>query len=146
MIIQTPAGSSAGSAAGVAAGFAALAISTETDGSTVQPATRAALYGMKGTLGSIPTWGSQPITAVLDTVGGMAKSPADLAHLFEILQTRDYKDSLNASWAGVKVGFVNPRLWQPASFVVEPVAEFTEQAVSQLTAFNSSVISRHAVP
>ncbi|KAF2469965.1 amidase signature enzyme [Lindgomyces ingoldianus] len=125
---STPAGSSAGSAAGIAAGFAALGVSTETDGSTVQPATRAALYGLKATLGSAPTWGSQPITPIFDSIGGMAKTPSDLANLMEVLQEKRYAEFLTKSWEGLKIGFVDPALWQPAPFVVEPVPEFTAQS------------------
>lgn len=84
---------------------------------------------MKGTLGSSPTWGSQPITDVFDSIGGMAKSPKDLAHLIGVLQSKDFTTSLSTSWEGLKVGFVDPKLWQPATFVVEPVEEFTEQSV-----------------
>ncbi|KAI4184066.1 MAG: hypothetical protein L6R41_004993 [Letrouitia leprolyta] len=54
---STPAGSSAGSAAGEAAGFAPVSIGTESDGSVVQPATRALLYGMKATLHTVNTFG-----------------------------------------------------------------------------------------
>ncbi|KAJ4295247.1 hypothetical protein N0V90_007258 [Kalmusia sp. IMI 367209] len=141
---STPAGSSAGSAVGVAAGFAALAISTETDGSTVQPATRAALYGLKGTLGSVPTWGSQPITDVLDSIGGMAKTATDLANLFGVLQEKDYTGSLNSSCEGIKLGFVDPELWQPASFVVEPVPEFTEQTLQAYASAVETIRSKGA--
>lgn len=85
---------------------------------------------MKGTLGSSPTWGSQPLTSVLDSIGGMAKTPEDLAHLMGVLQSKDYTAFLVSSWSGLKVGFVDPKLWQPADFVVESIESFTEQSVS----------------
>ncbi|KAJ8133542.1 hypothetical protein O1611_g75 [Lasiodiplodia mahajangana] len=44
-------GSSSGSAAGTAAGFSAFGMGSESDGSIVQPAVRAALYSIKGTDG-----------------------------------------------------------------------------------------------
>ena len=130
--MQTPAGSSSGPAAGLAAGFAALSVSTESDGSTVQPATRAAVYGLKATLGSIPTDGTQPITPVINCVGTMAKSPRDLASLVGILQDKDYRPSLTKSWKNLKVGFVDLALWQPAPFITEPREDFRTQSVSNL--------------
>ncbi|KAI9727711.1 MAG: hypothetical protein M1828_005939 [Chrysothrix sp. TS-e1954] len=130
---STPSGSSSGSAVGVAAGFAPLAIGTETDGSIVQPATRAALYGMKGTLGSIPTDGIQPISAMLDCAGAMAKTPHDLAELMVILQgDQDLKPFLRYAWGDIRVGFVDPDLWQPADSVVEPNEGFRKQTYNEI--------------
>ncbi|KAH8704214.1 amidase signature domain-containing protein [Talaromyces proteolyticus] len=134
---STPAGSSSGSAAGVASGFSPISIGTETDGSLVQPATRAALYGMKGTLGSVDTFGVQPISPVLDCIGGMAKSPKDLASLFNVLQpTRNYEKFLTGSWENLKIGVVDPLQWQPADFIVEPREDFLNQS---LTAFHNAI-------
>ena len=114
----------------MAAGFAPVSIGTETDGSLVQPATRAALYGMKATPGSVETAGIQPISPAFDSVGGMAKSLEDLANIMGILLRRtDYPSYLNGSWKGLRVGFVDPNLWQPADFVVEPNEGFREQTV-----------------
>lgn len=83
--LQAPAGSSSGSAAGLAAGFAPLALATETDGSMVQPASRAALYGLKATVGLLSTEETTPWSSLTDSIGGMANSPQDLAALFEVL-------------------------------------------------------------
>ena len=114
----------------MAAGFAPVSIGTETDGSLVQPATRAALYGMKATPGSVNTAGIQPISPAFDSVGGLAKTPEDLANIMGILQRRtDYPSYLKGSWNGLKVGFVDPSLWQPAEFVVEPNEGFRKQTV-----------------
>ncbi|KAF7893075.1 uncharacterized protein EAF02_000613 [Botrytis sinoallii] len=68
--LLAPAGSSSGSASGVAAGFAPLAIATETDGSITQPANRAALFGIKVTVGRASTEGTAPWSALTDSVGG----------------------------------------------------------------------------
>ena len=118
----------------MAAGFAPLSIGTETDGSLVQPATRAALYGMKATPGSVDTAGIQPISPAFDSVGGLAKNPTDLANLMGILLRRmDYTSYLGGSWTGLRVGFVDPNLWQPADFVVEPNEGFREQTVRKVS-------------
>ena len=114
----------------MAAGFAPVSIGTETDGSLVQPATRAALYGMKATPGSVDSAGIQPISPEFDSVGGLAKTPRDLANIMGILLRRTFDSShLEGSWKGLGVGFVDPSLWQPAEFVVEPNESFRKQTV-----------------
>ena len=114
----------------MAAGFAPVSIGTETDGSLVQPATRAALYGMKATPGLVNTAGIQPISPAFDSVGGLAKTSEDLANIMGVLQGRtDYSSYLEGSWKGLTVGFVDPSLWQPAEFVVEPNEGFRKQTV-----------------
>ncbi|KAL8709338.1 MAG: hypothetical protein Q9220_005931 [cf. Caloplaca sp. 1 TL-2023] len=137
---STPAGSSAGSAAGVAAGFAPISIGTESDGSLVQPATRASLYAMKATLGTVDTFGVQPISPEFDSVGGMAKTVEDLARIMEILQEgRDYTSCLTSSFKGLRLGFVDPELWKAANFVVEPNERFEEQTLAAMNAAISKI-------
>ena len=131
MFRKTPCGSSSGSAIGVAAGFAPISVGSECDGSIVQPACRAALYGMKATPGTIPGEGAFPTSRAFDSHGGMAKTPDDLAKIMGLLMTKHFDSSLSPSWKGIGVGFVDPRLWQPASFVVEENEEFRLQAVRQ---------------
>jgi amidase len=105
----------------VAAGFAPLALATETDGSIVQPANRAALYGLKATVGLISTEGTAPWSSLTDSIGGMARTPADLAALMSILlNDTDFTSSLAGSWEGQRVGFVDPTLWSFVPFICDP--------------------------
>lgn len=62
----------------------------------------------------------------------MAKSVKDLADLMTILMDSHQDFSMNVlkSWKGLRVGFVDPDLWQPAPFVVEPNEDFKAQTVS----------------
>jgi amidase len=60
-------GSSSGSAVGVSAGFAAGAIGTDTTGSNLEPASRAALFGMRASVGLISRAGVLPTTSTGDT-------------------------------------------------------------------------------
>lgn len=77
--MQNPSGSSSGSAVGVSAGFASLYFGTETDGSIVLPANRAALYGIKATVGSVSAVGVIPVAPKLTgSIWVMAKSVWDL--------------------------------------------------------------------
>ncbi|KAL8854605.1 MAG: hypothetical protein Q9221_000640 [Calogaya cf. arnoldii] len=131
----TPAGSSAGSAAGVAAGFAPVSIGTESDGSLVQPATRASLYAMKATLHTVDTFGIQPISPEFDSAGGMAKTVEDLAKIMDLLQEgKHYTSHMTSSFKGLRLGFVDPELWKAADLVVEPNEEFDEQNLAAMNA------------
>lgn len=127
---ETPCGSSSGSAVGVAAGFGPVAIGTETDGSVVQPSTRAALYGLKCTVGLTENAGISSISSAFDSLGAMAKSTADLSAVLEVLmESPNLFKSQTGTWTGLSVGFVDPSLWQPADFVVEPNEGFRKQTV-----------------
>ncbi len=75
---RTPGGSSSGSAAAVAAGQVRLATGTQTAGSINRPASYCAVVGFKPTFGLLPTAGVKPLSPVLDTVGFLAASVADV--------------------------------------------------------------------
>ncbi|KAL8948364.1 MAG: hypothetical protein Q9222_005448 [Ikaeria aurantiellina] len=137
---STPAGSSAGSAVGTAAGFAPVSIGTESDGSVVQPAARALLYGMKATLNTVDTFGIQPISPEFDSVGGMAKTVEDLAQIMGLLQGgRDYTPHLTSSFKGLRLGSVDPGSWKAADFVVEPNQDFDQQNLAAMNAAISKI-------
>ncbi|KAJ5709046.1 hypothetical protein N7493_010380, partial [Penicillium malachiteum] len=104
-------GSSSGSAVGVAAGFAPLAIGTEDNGSIVQPCGRSSLYGLKITVGDVSTEGTSPLSSFTDSLGPMTRCVEDLAALLGILLQRDFSSSLTKTWQGLKIGFVNPKIW-----------------------------------
>lgn len=129
--LKTPGGSSSGSGAGVAAGFAPISLGTETDGSIVQPASRAALYALKPTFGSTSSRGIMPVAPSFDTVGGMAKTVKDLADITGVISGgKDFSTYLRKSWTGLTAGFVDPNIWQPAPIAVEPREDFLKQSVS----------------
>ncbi|MCJ1313133.1 hypothetical protein MMC25_006810 [Agyrium rufum] len=83
--INGPGGSSSGPAIGVSAGFAPAAIGTETSGSLIFPADRAALYTIKPTPGLIPQAGIVPVSYSFDTAGPMAKFSRNVALLLDVL-------------------------------------------------------------
>ncbi|KAI4111248.1 MAG: hypothetical protein LQ339_000709 [Xanthoria mediterranea] len=82
---SNPDGSSFGSAIAVSAGLTPFALGTETDGSLIMPANRAALYTMKPTIGIVSQQGIVPVSHICDTAGPMTKSVLDLAHLMDII-------------------------------------------------------------
>lgn len=76
---RTPGGSSSGSAAAVAAGMVPVALGSQTVGSIVRPATYCGVYGLKPTHGAIDASGVMPLSSVLDHIGVLARTPADIA-------------------------------------------------------------------
>ncbi|KQT78453.1 amidase [Methylobacterium sp. Leaf466] len=89
---RTPGGSSSGSAVAVAARMAPWAIGTDTGGSIRMPASFCGLTGLKVTTGRISAAGIVPLSATLDTPGPMARSVADVALLYDVLQGPDPRD------------------------------------------------------
>ncbi|KAJ9094744.1 hypothetical protein QFC21_005902 [Naganishia friedmannii] len=94
-----PCGSSSGSGVGTSAGFAAAALGSETDGSIICPANRAALYGIKMSVGLSSRSGVIPISSTQDTTGPMAKSAYDAALILENMVGYDVNDT--ATYAAV---------------------------------------------
>lgn len=99
-------GSSGGSAAGVAAGFFPVALGSDTNGSIRVPASLCGVWGLRATQGRLPTEGSYPFVASLDTVGPFATSSAYLRATFEALSrttlpaidTRDWRIARLGGW------------------------------------------------
>ncbi|KAM7188507.1 amidase signature enzyme [Naviculisporaceae sp. PSN 640] len=132
--LTTPGGSSSGSAVGVAAGFAILSLGVETQGSIVSPASRAALYAIKPTNGLVSMGGVIPVAESLDCVGGMARSPLDLALLTQIILKsplppgESFVEAMTGKWDGIRLGFVDETIWQLPEVLCEP----NEDALSQM--------------
>lgn len=80
--------SSSGSAAAVAAFMAPWALSSQTAGSTIRPASYCGIYGFKPSFGLLPRTAMLKTTDTLDSVGLMARSVADLLLMFEITRVR----------------------------------------------------------
>jgi Asp-tRNA(Asn)/Glu-tRNA(Gln) amidotransferase A subunit family amidase len=91
---HTPGGSSSGSAAAVAAGMVPLAIGTQTNGSTIRPASFCGVYGFKPSAGLIPRTGVLTQAPSLDAVGVFGRSLDDVALLAEALAGHDPQDPL----------------------------------------------------
>jgi len=66
---RTPGGSSSGSAAGVGAGMMPVALGTQTQGSTLRPASYCGAVGFKPTIGALNTAGIHPLSATCDHLG-----------------------------------------------------------------------------
>jgi Asp-tRNA(Asn)/Glu-tRNA(Gln) amidotransferase A subunit family amidase len=89
---HTPGGSSSGSAAAVASYMVPLAIGSQTNGSTIRPASFCGVVGFKPSHGLIPRTGALALSRFLDTVGVFARSVEDAAMIAEVLTAHDLGD------------------------------------------------------
>ncbi|KAL5328043.1 hypothetical protein ACEPPN_005750 [Leptodophora sp. 'Broadleaf-Isolate-01'] len=134
---MAPGGSSTGSAVGVAAGFSPVSLGTETSGSLTSPASRAALYALKLTPGSVSMEGVWEVARPYDTAGAMAKNVIDLVHVSDILRRTmdDCKPSLTENiqntWQGLSVGFVDIEKWRLPLDTKDPLPGYDEQSARE---------------
>jgi aspartyl-tRNA(Asn)/glutamyl-tRNA(Gln) amidotransferase subunit A len=82
-------GSSGGSAAAVAAGMAPLTLGSDTNGSIRLPAALCGIFGLKPTYGRVDRTGTFPFVDSLDHLGPFARTTADLALAYRLLQDSD---------------------------------------------------------
>jgi aspartyl-tRNA(Asn)/glutamyl-tRNA(Gln) amidotransferase subunit A len=82
---KTTGGSSSGSAVALAAGLCDLALGTDTGCSIRLPSAACETVGLKSQWGLIPMTGTFPLVPMLDTVGPMARSVADVALMWSVL-------------------------------------------------------------
>lgn len=88
-----PGGSSGGSAAAVASHEAAIAIGTDTGGSTRQPAGFCGIVGFKPTYGTVSRYGVSSMSNTFDTVGTMGRDVEDAHLLMKSIAGRDLRDA-----------------------------------------------------
>jgi Asp-tRNA(Asn)/Glu-tRNA(Gln) amidotransferase A subunit family amidase len=126
-ITRTPGGSSSGSAAAVAAGMVPVALSTQTNGSTIRPASFCGVVGYKPSLGLLPRTGILKQSSFLDHPGIIARNVADAALIVEAIGGEDIGDeqTLGSSPSGLleaalgdggspRFAFVRGPYWQRA--------------------------------
>jgi Asp-tRNA(Asn)/Glu-tRNA(Gln) amidotransferase A subunit family amidase len=102
---HTPGGSSSGSAAAVAAGHVPLAIGSQTNGSTIRPASFCGIYGYKPSSGIISRRGALETSKTLDQVGVFARDLGDIALLADTMAGYDQADGM--SYLGPKPGMLD---------------------------------------
>lgn len=85
-------GSSGGTATAVGAGMVPFALGSDTNGSVRVPSSLCGVFGIKPTFGRLSRGGVFPFCASLDHVGVMARSTADLAIVYDVLQGPDPAD------------------------------------------------------
>lgn len=117
----------------MSAGYAPVSIGTETDGSLIVPAGRAALYTIKPSIGLVPQAGIVPISSHFDSAGPMTKSVYDLAILLDAMSEKDsavsFTSSLTSSWGDISVGTLDTSKWMFPVSSIKPVPMASEQIV-----------------
>ncbi|WP_298937331.1 amidase family protein [uncultured Ruegeria sp.] len=93
-------GSSSGAAASVAWGLAACGIGSDTGGSVRIPAAWNNLVGLKTTAGRVSLEGTVPLCLRFDTVGPLARSVEDAAHVLALLEGGTPADLRGATLKG----------------------------------------------
>ena len=96
-------GSSSGAAASVAFGLAPAGIGSDTGGSVRIPAAWNDLVGLKTTTGRLPLAGVVPLCETFDTVGPLARSVEDCAHLLAAMENRRAPDLEGTSLSGTRL-------------------------------------------
>lgn len=89
----SPGGSSSGSAAAVAAGHVPIAIGSQTNGSTIRPASYCGTYALKPTSGMISRRGVLETSQTLDQIGIFTAAIEDLALVADCISGYDPQDS-----------------------------------------------------
>lgn len=89
---RTPGGSSSGSAAAVAAGMVPLAIGSQTNGSTIRPASYCGVFGFKPSHGLISRHRMLKESQLLDHVGVFGRSVEDVGLIAEQMMGYDNQD------------------------------------------------------
>jgi Asp-tRNA(Asn)/Glu-tRNA(Gln) amidotransferase A subunit family amidase len=131
---HTPGGSSSGSAAAVAAGMVPLALGSQTNGSTIRPASFCGVYGFKPTHGLVPRGGMMRLSRALDHVGLFARSLEDIALLAEQVAAYDERDPDTRARARppfVATAAQEPPLPPHLAFVKGPAWERADEATRE---------------
>ncbi|KAK0104849.1 hypothetical protein ONS95_005115 [Cadophora gregata] len=139
-----PGGSSTGSAIGVAAGYSPISIGGEANGSIQTPASRSNLYALKITPQTLSTEGIFHIVPTVETLGGMAKSVADLEALTKvILQTSKKPVKINVdhstTWQNYTTGFVNADDWRLPKDLFTSTEEYRRQIDTAYTGIQEKI-------
>lgn len=88
-----PGGSSGGSAASVALGQCAFALGTDTGGSNRLPGAYCGVAGYKPTYGLVSRYGVIAMASSTDCPGPIARTPADVATVLDVLAGQDEHDA-----------------------------------------------------
>jgi aspartyl-tRNA(Asn)/glutamyl-tRNA(Gln) amidotransferase subunit A len=136
---RSPGGSSGGSAAAVAAGIVPISLGTDTNGSIRVPSSFCGIWGLKPTYGRLSRAGAFLFVESLDHVGPFARSVADLAVAYEVLQGPDPRDPACAGRpaekvAGLESGVGELRVALLGGYFEQNTSADAREAVAQVAA------------
>lgn len=134
---RTPGGSSSGSAAAVADFQSAIALGTQTGGSTIRPASFTGIYGWKPTWNSISREGLKMLSISCDTLGLYSRSAEDLALLADIFDISPLEEPAPESIADLRIAVVGFPVWPKA---LPSTEKAMTEGCEQLRAAGATVI------
>mgnify|MGYP001404294631 CR=1 FL=1 len=128
-LAHTPGGSSSGSAAAVADHMVALALGTQTGGSTIRPAAYCGAVGYKPSFNTINRAGLKFVAESLDTIGILARTAEDAALSLQVLSGRAVPNFTQPHKGAPRIGICRTPRWQEAD---APTQAAIERAASLL--------------
>jgi len=149
---HVPGGSSSGSAVAVAAAMVPMALGSDTGGSVRIPASLCGTAGLKTTVGRVSRAGVYPLSWSLDSVGPLARSVEDAAHVYQRLQGVDAGDEttwgladqdvltdLKAGVRGMRLAYAESVFWEDVDPEVEKAVRGCGRVFEELGARVSSI-------
>lgn len=129
-------GSSGGSACAAAAGLVPGTLGSDTAGSIRIPSAICGVTGLRPSIGLVSNRGVVPVSWTFDTVGPIARTAADCAHILDALAARaGAVDSLSDGIKDTRIGVVGA-LFEQA--IDPPIRAAVEEAVSELTGLGAA--------
>lgn len=138
---RSPGGSSSGAGIALLEGSALIALGTDTAGSVRIPASATGTVGLKVTAGHWSTDGIVPLSHTFDTPGVLARSVADAALAFTVIDPGAPRAIEPASLTGLRVG-IDDAMWKDCA---PGIAEAVKAAVDRLTRAGARLVTK-AVP
>ncbi|MCB8876612.1 AtzE family amidohydrolase [Acidisoma silvae] len=139
-LARSAGGSSGGSGAAVAAGIVPITLGTDTNGSIRVPASLNGIFGLKPTYGRLSRAGSIAFVPSLDHIGPFARTVADLAIAYDVMQGRDAQDAGQVSRAAEPVtaaldhGIDGLRFGRLGGYFDQPLSDAARSAVGRVSA------------
>lgn len=130
--LHTPGGSSSGSAAAVGANMVPLALSSQTAGSIVRPASYCGVVGFKASYGLIDISGVKGMSPTLDTLGVHTRSVQDAAIALSLLSDWQGLQEFERGFTGeLIVGICEDPFWPLAEPETREALSFARERLEQ---------------
>lgn len=130
--LHSPGGSSSGSAAAVGASMVPLALSSQTAGSIVRPASYCGVVGYKASYGLIDIAGVKGMSPTLDTLGWHTRCVQDAAIALSLLSNWQDLQTFERGFTGeLCVGICEDPFWSLAETATRDALSFTRERLER---------------
>ena len=135
---RSPGGSSSGAGVALLEGSALIALGTDTAGSVRIPASATGTVGLKVTAGRWSTDGIVPLSHTFDTPGVLARSVADAALAFAVIDPGAPRAIEPANLTGLRIG-IDDAMWKDCAL---GIAETAKAALDRLTRAGARLVTK----